>query len=126
MKHICPLCKSEYEKTDLSEMTDEQKYLEFWTPTLGAEEAQKSWKQKQAMENQRIQTHYARGDIQGYISQIDGSWIESRSKHKEHLKRHGMVELGNDVPLKVAPKQHKDPKLTETIGRLVYDKLRYK
>ena len=126
MKHICPLCKNEYEKADLSEMTDEQKYLEFWTPTLGAEEAQKSWNMKQSMENQRIQTHYARGDISGYVSQIDGSWIDSRSKHREHLKRHRMVELGNDVPMKAAPNPQKDPKLTETIGRLVYDKLRYK
>ena len=24
MKHICPLCKNEYEKADLAEMTDEQ------------------------------------------------------------------------------------------------------
>ena len=125
MKHICPLCKSEYEPRDDAKLSDKDKYLLHWGFKLGTPEAEEAWKQKQAMNGQRIETHYARGDIQGYISQIDGSWIDSRSKHRDHLKRHGMVELGNDVPTKVAPKP-KDPRLTETIGRLVYDKLRYK
>lgn len=125
MKHICPLCKSEYEPRNDAQLSDKDKYLLHWGFKLGTPEAEEAWKQKQAMDSQTIQTHYARGDIQGYISQIDGSWIDSRSKHRDHLKRHGMVELGNDVPTKVAPKP-KDPRLTETIGRLVYDKLRYK
>jgi hypothetical protein len=37
-------------------------------------------------------------DIDGYQSTIDGSWIASRSQHREHLKRHGMREMGNDKP----------------------------
>lgn len=39
-------------------------------------------------------------DIKSYISQIDGSEITSRSKHREHLNAHGCVELGNE---KVTP-----------------------
>ena len=35
-------------------------------------------------------------DIQPYKSMIDGTWITSRSKHREHLKAHGVQEVGND------------------------------
>ena len=35
-------------------------------------------------------------DIEPYISQIDGSLITSRSKHREHLQAHGCVEVGNE------------------------------
>lgn len=37
------------------------------------------------------------GDIQPYISQIDGSLIESRSKHRAHLKAHNCIEIGNET-----------------------------
>jgi hypothetical protein len=36
-------------------------------------------------------------DIQPYRSQIDGTYITSRSAHREHLKRHGCIEVGNEV-----------------------------
>ena len=35
-------------------------------------------------------------DIHPYQSQIDGSIITSRSKHRQHLREHGCVEVGND------------------------------
>ena len=35
-------------------------------------------------------------DIDPYISQIDGSLITSRSQHRDHLKQHGCVEIGNE------------------------------
>lgn len=124
MKHICPLCKSEYEQRDDSKLSDKDKYLLHWGFKLGTPEAEEAWKQKQEMT--RREAPMVSPDIGGYVSQIDGSWIDSRSKHREHLKKHRMVELGNDVPTKVAPAPQKDPRLTETIGRLVYDKLRYK
>lgn len=37
-------------------------------------------------------------DIGGYKSMADGSWISSRSEHREHLKRHNCIEIGNEVP----------------------------
>ena len=37
-------------------------------------------------------------DIEGYQSPIDGKWIGSRSEHREHMKRHGVIELGNEKP----------------------------
>ena len=35
-------------------------------------------------------------EIEPYKSQITGEWITSRAKHKEHLRRHGYTEVGND------------------------------
>lgn len=34
-------------------------------------------------------------DISPYRSIIDGSVITSRSRHREHLKRHGCIEVGD-------------------------------
>ena len=36
-------------------------------------------------------------DIQPYQSMVDGSRITSRSKHREHLKAHGCIEVGNET-----------------------------
>ena len=40
--------------------------------------------------------YHIMGDIKPYRSMIDGSEITSRSKHREHLRMHGCVEVGND------------------------------
>jgi hypothetical protein len=49
------------------------------------------------------------GDIQPYQSQIDGSMITSRSKHREHLRRHDCIEVGNDSSLYRKPKPIESP-----------------
>ena len=62
------------------------------------------------------------GDIQPYISQIDGREITSRSKHREHLKAHGCIEVGNE---KVSPKPITPPSgLKETLIEVANAKLR--
>ena len=35
-------------------------------------------------------------DIQSYTSMVDGSIITSRSKHREHLRQHNCIEIGNE------------------------------
>ena len=40
--------------------------------------------------------YYVMPDIQPYQSQIDGSFIQSRSTHRTHLKDNGCIEVGND------------------------------
>lgn len=45
-------------------------------------------------------------DIAPYQSMVTGEIISSRSKHREHLREHGCVEIGNDVKL---PQNHKLP-----------------
>ena len=126
-KCICHLCKSEYEEADRSQMSDKEYYLTFWHYELGTPEAEEAWKQKQSMTKR--EAPMVSSDISGYISQVDGSWIESRSKHRDHLKRHGMVELGNDVPtnvksLEISRKSQEERK--RTIAEVAYQKLRYK
>ena len=76
--------------------TDKEKFLEFWTPTYGEEEALELWKRK--LESLRVPSGsvHVISDITPYISQIDGSLITSRSKHKAHLKEHGCIEVGNE------------------------------
>ncbi len=63
-------------------------------------------------------------DINGYVSQIDGSWIDSKSKHRNHLKQHGCIEVGNEKMSNATPKQ--DPRLKQTIAEVAYEKLRYR
>ena len=123
---ICPNC-GYTDQIEAKKQTEEEFYLEWWTPTLGAKAAKESWKEKQQSIGR--ETAMVMSDIQPYISQVDGSVIESRSKHKAHLKQHRMIELGNDVP-----KQHKpveiDKKTQEArkrkIAELAYAKLNYR
>ena len=53
---------------------------------------------------QPISNPAVHGDIPRYRSQIDGSWIEGRAQHRAHLKKHGCVEVGNDLPQTFEPK----------------------
>jgi hypothetical protein len=107
--------------------SDKDYFIDYWTPTVGKEEAEKSWEAKE--QQLRRYAPMVTSDIGGYISQIDGSWIESRSKHRDHLKRHGMVELGNDVintqkTVEISRKSQEERK--RTIAEVAYSKLRYR
>ena len=107
--------------------SDKEKYIDFWTPTVGKEEAEKSWEVKE--KGLKRAASMVMSDIGGYISQVDGSWIESRSKHRDHLKRHGMIELGNDVPtnvksIEISRKSQEQRK--RAIAEVAYEKLRYR
>jgi len=95
-------------------------------PFEGAE-ADEAWRQK--LEMTPKETAMVMSDIDGYVSQVDGTWIKSRSQHRSHLKQHKMIELGNDVPM-----QHKSAELStkskdarkREIAEQVYQKLSYK
>lgn len=57
-------------------------------------------------------------DINPYTSMIDGSTITSRSRHREHLRAHGCIEVGNDSSLYRTPQPAKPPPgLKETLIR---------
>ena len=55
-------------------------------------------------------------EIEPYKSQITGEVIASRAQHREHLRRHGYQEIGNDSSLTrpyrgipdTAPQQRKE------------------
>lgn len=123
---VCPNCGwSEGNAVAKKQQSDKDYYLEFWGFKLGTPEAEEAWKQKEEMT--RREAPMVISDIEGYVSQVDGSWIDSRSKHRNHLKQHRMIELGNDVPMK-----HPEIKLTRKsneerkrqIAEMAYAKLR--
>ena len=124
---VCPNCGwSEGNAVEIKK-SDKDYYLEFWGYKLGTPEAEEAWAIKEKMIKR--QAPMVSSDIGGYVSQIDGSYIESRSKHREHLKRHGMVELGNDVPkqqkvVEISKKSQEQRK--QMIAEIAYSKLRYK
>jgi hypothetical protein len=122
---VCPNCGwSEGNAVEVKK-SDKDFYLEFWGYTLGTLEAEEAWKLKQEMTYR--EAPMVMSDIEGYVSQVDGTWIKSRSHHRNHLKQHRMIELGNDVPT-----QHKKIELSRKsnearkrqIAEMAYEKLR--
>lgn len=96
----CPHCKVDHEEYDPSQFDDKEKYLAYWHIPFNTPEAEEAWRQK--LEMTPKEAPMVMSDIEGYVSQVDGSWIKSRSHHRSHLKQHRMIELGNDVPMKHA------------------------
>lgn len=48
-------------------------------------------------------------DIQPYQSMQTGEMITSRSQHRDHLKQHRLIELGNEkIPTPQAPRYNSD------------------
>lgn len=45
-----------------------------------------------------LQPPHIVGDIQPYKSIVTGEMITSRDKHREHLKRNGLTEVGDQKP----------------------------
>lgn len=65
-------------------------------------------------------------DIQPYRSMQTGEMITSRSKHKSHLKEHGLVEVGNETSYmmdKAKPKPIDKKKRKRDIANIVNAKL---
>lgn len=67
-------------------------------------------------------------DIKPYRSMITGELITSRSRHREHLKAHGAVEVGNDKTVlnaKVKPIPDAAPQQRKEIIRSQIDAMRH-
>jgi len=125
VKVTCHHCKVEHEEYDATQYDDREKYLAYWNLPFEGEEADKAWQQKQEMT--RREAPMVMSDIEGHISMADGTWVSSRSKHRENLKRNNCIELGNDVPiqqkkheLSTKEKEH----LKRTIAEVTHAKLR--
>jgi len=125
VKVTCHHCKVEHEEYDATQYADREKYLAYWNLPFEGEEADKAWQQKQEMT--RREAPMEMSDIEGHISMADGTWVSSRSKHRENLKRNNCIELGNDVPtqqkkheLSTKEKEH----LKRTIAEVTHAKLR--
>ena len=122
---ICPKCGySEGNHVEVKK-SDKDYYLEFWGYTLGSPEAEAAWKEKEEMTKR--EAPMVMSDIEGYVSQVDGTWIKSRSHHRNHLKQHKMIELGNDVPTqhkKIEFSRQSNEKRKRQIAEMAYEKLR--
>lgn len=69
--------------------------------------------------------YYIIGDIEPYRSMCDGSMVTSRTKHREHLKAHGVVEVGNDLDHAKRKEMKPPPGLKQRIIEIANEKLRY-
>ena len=105
-------------------------YMDWWIPTLGEEEALRSWEIKQT-QKQIVLGFQFMPDIQPYKSMATGEMITSRSQHREHLKEHRLNEIGNEMPYierrakeVVREREKRDDALRlERIKRAVYQRL---
>jgi len=124
---LCPKCGySEVNHVELKQ-TEEEFFLEWWTPTIGLEAAKASWQDKIAMKSREVPM--VMPDIPGHISMADGTWVSSRSKHRENLKRNNCVEIGNEVPtqqktIEFSRKEQEARK--RQIAEITYSKLNYR
>jgi hypothetical protein len=123
----CPHCKVDHEEYDQSKFDDREKYLAYWNLPFEGEEADKAWQAKLEMTPKEAPTVIS--DIEGHISMADGTWVSSRSKHRENLKRNNCIELGNDVPTqqKTHEFSRKDQEARKRqIAEIAYSKLNYR
>lgn len=64
-------------------------------------------------------------DISPYKSMIDGREITSRSRHREHLRAHGCIEVGNETKHIMNAKPMTPPAgLKQTVIEIANQKLR--
>jgi len=127
MTVTCNHCKVAHEEYDPAHYDDREKYLAYWNLPFEGPEADEAWKQKLEMTPKEAPT--VMPDIEGHISMADGTWVSSRSKHRENLKRNNCVEVGNDVSF-----EQKKPEFSRKenearkrqIAEIAYSKLNYR
>jgi hypothetical protein len=127
VKVTCPCCKATREEYDESQLSDKEQYLMYWNIPLDSPEGDEAWNQKVNMT--RKEAPMVVPDIQGHISMADGTWVSSRSKHRENLKRNNCVEIGNDVPFeqkKVEFSRKENEARKRQIAEIAYSKLNYR
>jgi hypothetical protein len=123
----CPHCKVDHEEFDATQYDDKEKYLAYWNIPFNTPQAEEAWQAKLNMTPK--EAPMVMPDIAGHISMADGSWVGSRSSHRENLKRNNCIELGNDVPThqkshEFSRKEHQARK--QQIAEIAYSKLNYK
>jgi hypothetical protein len=121
----CPHCKVDYEEYDATQYDDKEKYLAYWNIPFNTPEAEQAWQDKQQMTLK--EAPMVMPDIAGHISMADGTWVSSRSSHRENLKRNNCIEVGNDVSFvqkkpEFSRKDHEARK--REIAEITYAKLR--
>jgi hypothetical protein len=127
IKVTCPCCKVQHDEYDEKQLSDKEKYLIYWNIPFDTPEAEQAWQDKLNMT--RREAPMVVPDIEGHISMADGSWISSRSKHRENLKRNNCIEIGNDVPTQQKPiefSRKEQEARKRQIAEITYSKLNYR
>lgn len=85
------------------------------------------WASEEYTEAQEPNAPMVMGDIPAYQSQIDGSMITSRGQHRNHLRQHNCIEIGNETQFlnKPPPKLKSPDGLKEMLIHQAHQKLRY-
>ena len=123
----CPCCKVQHEEYDETQLSDKEKYLIYWNIPFDTPEAEQAWQDKLNMT--RREAPMVVPDIEGHISMADGTWVSSRSKHRENLKRNNCIEIGNDVPTQQKPiefSRKEQEARKRQIAEITYSKLNYR
>lgn len=68
---------------------------------------------------QEVNAPFVMGDLQPYQNMATGEMVSSRSRHREILKQHGLIEVGNETKYLKSKPVTTPPGLKETIIRQV-------
>lgn len=68
-----------------------------------------------AIENKRTPGFQLMRDMGEYTSVVDGSHIGSRSEHREHIRRHDLIEVGNERIGSLDAPQDSGPRIGDSI-----------
>lgn len=62
---------------------------------------------------------FVMGDIDPYQSMITGEIIQGRRQHREHLRQHGCIEVGNEKLTPKAPAQPRREEIRRDLSRIM-------
>ncbi len=68
----------------------------------------------------KVESHMIINDIQPYKSMQTGEMIQSRSSHRNHLKQHGLIEIGNEKIQERKPQTYNSEEVKREIARQLY------
>ena len=57
------------------------------------------------------------GDLEPYKSMITGEMIQGRKQHRDHLRAHGKIEVGNEYDATVKRERREMPPIEATLKR---------
>jgi len=63
---------------------------------------------------------YIMPDIAGYKSMQTGEWIPGRRQHREHLKQHRLIEIGNEPIRESKPPAYNSDEVKRELARHFY------
>lgn len=64
--------------------------------------------------------NYVMPDIKGYKSMQTGEWIGGRRQHREHLKQHRLIEIGNEPIRERKPPAYNSDEVKRELARHFY------